>query len=117
MTQIDPITNITHEHIPLAMKLLGISTHKESAEQLGISTRSLMSNIDEPMQPWRQMSIECLLRRAGQWVTFCKARGLTPPRTPRVGVHGYRCVVCSKCLERLSDADPDGAAAELLQGD
>lgn len=117
MTQTDPTTNITYDDIPLAMKLLGIATTKEFAGQLGITTRSLTSRIHEPMQQWRQMSIECLLRRAGRWTEFCRARGMIANRPPHGGLTGYRCIICSQCIERLSEEDPDGAAAELLRGE
>lgn len=85
---------ITPDDVPLAMHLLMVSSTAEFAKILGITERSLR---DGPMAIWRQMSIECLLRRDGKWEEFCKRRGTPIPPV----VTGYHCVICSQCVDKL----------------
>ncbi|WP_147822896.1 hypothetical protein [Aeromonas hydrophila] len=94
-------TNITHSDIPMAMQALGISEVKDFAEQLGVTARSLSNDAHKPMTVWRQMSIECLLRRADKWELFCQLRG--DPVQHKEPLSGERCVICHKCLAILED--------------
>ena len=97
-------SEITQKDIPIAMKLLEVSTPGGFAKMLGITERSLR---DGPMAIWRQMSIECLLRRAGKWEEFCDLRGATPSTGhDKPIVTGYHCIVCSQCVEHIHRVPP-----------
>ncbi|WCH25186.1 hypothetical protein [Aeromonas salmonicida] len=101
-------TTITHDDIPHAMQALGIVKTKDFAKNLGITPRSLSSGTDEPMAIWRQMSIECLLRRENKWELFCQLRGdPVPSKKRKAPLTGERCVICHNCLEVLQSNQPD----------
>lgn len=98
---------ITKNDIPLVMQLLEIKNIQDFAAELGITSRSLG---DEKMKPWRQMSIECLLRRKERWELFCKLRGdAAIEEQPASATHEagtgtiYRCIVCDRCLGKLHE--------------
>lgn len=104
---------ITKDDIPLVMQILEIKSIQDFANELGITTRSLG---DTKMKPWRQMSIECLLRRQGRWEVFCQLRGKPESKAkPEVVADAapgtiYKCIVCDRCLGTLHEhpAKPSG---------
>lgn len=97
---------ITQDDIQPAVEALNLPSAKALADMLHVTYRSLIGNPGEPLSIPRQMSIECLLRRAGQWEQFCRLRTLSPEDRQRAKeAEGYRCIICSQCVTRLRIGD------------